>query len=88
MKRHRTVETAMNDIRLFQHSKGAMLGGRTKVTQTAIDYNDTNAYICSVQSQSDKVTITDLSTLQKELIKIKEQLNDLAVVQKTGHHLG
>ncbi|KAH3703674.1 hypothetical protein DPMN_078716 [Dreissena polymorpha] len=82
MKRHRTIEAAMNDIRLFQHSKGAMLGGRTKVTQTAIDYNDTNAYICSVQSQSDKESISDLSALQKELIKIKEQLNDLAVGQQ------
>ncbi|XP_052234004.1 uncharacterized protein LOC127846618 [Dreissena polymorpha] len=82
MKRHRTIEAAMNDIRLFQHSKGAMLGGRTKVTQKAMDYNDTNAYICSVHSHSDKESITDFSTLQKELIKIKEQLNELAVGQK------
>lgn len=72
MKTHSTIEAAMNDIRLYQHSKQALVQRKDHSTATVNDYDDSVAYVCAMQSES--TPTVDAKSLEKELRVIKEEL--------------
>jgi len=73
MKNHDTIEKAMNDIRLYQHSKKDMMSRRPRraaVSMTAEDYEDPQ--VCAVSSKLDELAVmrkqlTDLTTMMAKM---------------------
>jgi len=73
MKNHDTIEKAMNDIRLYQHSKKDMMSRRPRraaVSMTAEDYEDPQ--VCAVSSKLDELAVmrkqlSDLTTMMAKM---------------------
>ena len=80
MQKWTTLEDAMNDVRLFLHSKKDMVSRRSTRSSaaapvTAVDYDDSVAQVYAVQqpaSESRSVT-----NLQKEVDELRQQLKSM-----------
>lgn len=75
MQRPKTMDDAMNEVRLYQHTKEAMYGrksGRSRVTRvTAEDYEDDVPQVCSV---AEKPQYSTPSTVEKAIVKLQEDM--------------
>ena len=88
MRTFSTIEDAMNEVKLYQHSKQAM--GRPKRTSqsvTATDYEDPPVQVSAVQARETPAVSnieSILAKLQLELTEVKEQLNNRSSFRGRG----
>lgn len=76
MKKHSTIEAAMDYVRLFKHSRKAMVGKLDHDTSGVADFEDRSAHVCAIQKQTSPAL--DLTSLQEELQQVKSELKKLA----------
>ena len=92
MRSFRTLEDAMNEVRLFQHSKQAMSGKskHTSHSSTAVDYDESVMQVSAVQNRTKPESNVEsvLAQLQLELKEVKTQLQRKSAYRGRGRGAG
>ena len=78
-----TIEQAVNNVRLYLHSKMQMGRRRTDRMDSAENYDETAAHICAVHHGSKP---PDVRSLQKEIEGLRKDMNEL--LAKSGSNRG